>query len=328
MAPRLALCLLIAAALTAGCVGNTATTNDPLSAAPPEGAQAGSPSSHGGPDRDETGVTVQRQGSSWIARKTITLANDFGGASRSDIDLGTLNGAVKVSAGGDGGYKVVAALFGQGNTEAQARDALDRLRYSEDDSLDGSTLGLSVHVSSTGQQLPNGASHGASFTVTLPPQPSHAIDADSSNGAMTVSGLHGGMLSLGSSNGQISVEGTFAKLVADTSNGPISLSGTFNTVSADTSNGAITATVRAAASGTLAFETSNAAIRVTLAAGPDRGFDVSADTSNDEVTIDLGDEQASGDDDASARSDGYAGKPIQVKVVADTSNAGITVKAS
>ncbi|MEA3165889.1 MAG: hypothetical protein QOJ26_758 [Thermoplasmata archaeon] len=327
MAPRLVLAFLLVVALTAGCIGGTANPQDPSSAAAPQGAQAGSPSDHGSPERDETAVTATRQGSTWIVRQTITLSNDFGGASHSDITLDTLNGDVTMAAGGNGGYEVVANLFGQGNTEAQARDALDKLRYTDVDSLDGSTLTLTVQVKSTVQQLPQGESHGASFSAKLPPQPSHGLSADSSNGKLTVTGLHGGSVALDSSNGDLTVSGVFAKVVADTSNGAIGLSGTFNAITADTSNGAITATVRSTASGALRFSSSNADIRVTLEAGSDRGFDVSGDTSNGEVTIDLGDAQASDEDDASARSDGYAGKAIKLDVDADTSNADITITA-
>jgi hypothetical protein len=327
MAPRLALVLLLTAALTAGCVGNAALPDDPTGASAPDGPRAGSPSDHDGPDKEQSGITVSRQGTRWVARQTITLSNDFGGASRSDVELDTLNGDVRISPSGDGGYEVVAQLFGEGSTESQARDALQKLRYASSESLDGSTLSLSIHVTSTTQNLPVGESHGASLTAELPPEPSHALLADSSNGAITVTGLHGGIATLDSSNGEISVSGAFAKVVADTSNDAITLSGTFNSIVADTSNGAIVATVRATASGSLSFSSSNAAIRVTLEAGPDRGFDASGDTSNDEVTIDLGDDRDSGEDDASARSDGYEDKAIQVEVEADTSNAGIVILA-
>ncbi|MHB1261703.1 MAG: DUF4097 family beta strand repeat-containing protein [Thermoplasmatota archaeon] len=328
MALRPALVLVLSVALTAGCLDGGPIPSDPASAAVPDGERAGSPSTHGNAGPDESAVTVSREGSQWVARQTVTLANDFGGASHSKVSLDTLNGEVRVSTSGDGGYEVVASLHGAGATEAQARHALGELRYSSTDSLGGSTLTLAVRVARAGtQSLPLSESHGASFVAKLPPEPSHQLSADSSNGGITVTGLHGTNLVLDSSNGDLTVSGAFADVVADTSNGAIALSGTFNRIVADTSNGAIVATVRATESGDLSFSSSNAAIRVTLEAGADRGFDASGDTSNGRVTIDLGDAQDSGEDDASARSAGYVDKAIQVEVDADTSNAGITITA-
>lgn len=328
MAPRHTLALLLCAALTAGCLDGGPIPSDPAAAAVPDGKRAGSPSTHDDAGQEESGVTVSREGSRWVARQRITVANDFGGASHSRVTLDTLNGEVRVSPSGDGGYEVVADLHGSGDTEAQARHALADLRHSSTDSLTGSTLTVSIRVArSTSQPLPMSESSGASLTAKLPPEPSHQLTADSSNGGISVTGLHGTNLALDSSNGDLSVTGAFGGVAADTSNGAITLSGTFNSILADTSNGAIVATVRATASGDLSFSSSNAAIRVTLEAGGDRGFDASGDTSNARVTIDLGDAEDSGEDDASARSPGYADRAIQVEVDAETSNAAVTITA-
>lgn len=328
MARPVAFVLLLLVALTAGCLDPGPTPSDPLAASIPDGERAGSPSTHGGAEPDESAVSVSREGSRWVARQTITLSNDFGGASHSKFTLDTLNGDVRVGVASDGGYEVVANLHGAGDTEAQARHALDDLRYSSTDSLGGSTLTVSVRIArASSQPLPLTESNGASIAAKLPPEPGHAITADSSNGGITVTGLHGTNLVVDSSNGDLSVSGAFADVVADTSNGAIGLSGTFNTVVADTSNGAITATVRATRSGSLSFSSSNGAIRVTLEAGADRAFDAAGDTSNGQVTIDLGDAQASDEDEASARSPAYGDRPIQVEVDAETSNGGITITA-
>lgn len=333
MVVRPVLALLLVSALLSGCLADSsgAVSNDPGDASAPAGPDAGSPTSHGRARTEESGVDVDREGTTYVAEKTITVRNDFGGASRSTLDLDTLNGGIVVRAGGSGGYVLTATLQGRGSTEADARDALDLLRFTSADDLDGSTLELAFVVERIGQTpvsqlIGQQASHGASLILVVPAGPGHSIRGDTSNGGISVTGLHGPSVDLDTSNAAISVSGSFDVARLDTSNAAIELEGTFNDVVADTSNGSIHGDVEATRSGPLRLTTSNAAIRMDLVGGADTGFDVRASTSNADSSIQLDGDSDSGNDDASARSPDYAGKRIRVDVEAETSNARIDIE--
>lgn len=332
MVARPLLALGLVAALLSGCLADSdgAVAGDPGEASPPDGPDAGSASNHGAPQKEESAVDVDREGTQFVAEKTITVRNDFGGASHATIDLDTLNGGIVMRSGGSGGYVLTATLQGRGTTESDARDALDLLRFLNDDDLEGATLELSFLVERIGQTpvsqlIGQQASHGASFILVVPSEPGHRLLADTSNGAISVTGLHGPSLALDTSNGAISVAGSFDDAQLDSSNAAIELDGIFNEVVADTSNGPILGDIEATHSGRLLLTTSNAAIQVDLVGGSDTGFDVTADTSNADASIQLDGDSDSGDDDASARSPGYEGKRIRVAVTAETSNAPIAI---
>jgi hypothetical protein len=325
-------------ALLSGCLADSAGSvadADPTAAGAPKGAEAGSAATHGQAKRADGPISVEPEGSQFVAKRTVTVANDFGGAAASKVSLDSFNGAVSVQASRDGGYQFKADLYGRGATEDQARQALDRLTLDASDDLAAGILTLSFALKSaplaSGGPLPLpvtlGASsnNGGSFALVVPPQPSHDLTVDSSNGRLTVDGLHGPSLKASTSNGGVTVGGAFGTLDADTSNGGINLAGTFNDVQADSSNGGIDADLRFTRGGKVDLSTSNGGIDVRVPASG-AAYDVTGDTSNGDVEIRLGGSHIDSDDHATYRSPGWETASVQVTIGLSSSNAGITVE--
>jgi hypothetical protein len=326
--------LLVVAALAAGCLVDQPSTfsGDPAEPGVPEGSNAGTARAHSSPQRDDGAVEVKSEGGQTVARRTVTISNDFGGAARSHVVLGSFNGAIVVKTSPDGGYRFTAEMHGRGQSEQEARRALDLLRLQNTDDLRAGELELSFALTANTPAtlplpvvLPDGANNGASYTLWLPPQPAHDLEAGTSNGAIVSEGLHGPRLKAGTSNGAIASDGGFDQVEARTSNGAISLEGTFNDVDAQTSNGAIAVDLRPTRTSEVRLSTSNAAVVVDL---PRDGaaFDITADTSNGKVLLDVEDRDSVSDDHASYRSPGWSSAEVQLTLDLDTSNASIVVE--
>lgn len=337
VAQRLALVLVLITTLAApGCIDLGDGVGEPGSADPPTGPRAGSPATHGAAQRSETSVSVTREGDRYYARMNITIENDFGGASRSEVRLATMNGAAQFSEGGNGGYVMLAQLYGAGDTEQQARDALDALTLDSSDELAGGSLALAFTVREAavpGAPLPippitgsmQNFQNGGALRITLPGEPAHDLGAKTTNGAVRSSGLHGPAFSGDTTNGGVTVDGAFDSVTASTTNGGIEFDGTFNTIQATTSNGGIEGRLAWSRSGSANLKTSNGEIDIDLVSADDTGFDVSAQTTNGRITLDIDGDSASGSGPESAQSPGYATKAVQVQVEAETTNGRITI---
>jgi hypothetical protein len=335
-----ALAVTLATALLSGCVtdttGSVGAASDPSAAGAPQGSAAGSAATHGTPKRADGPVDVKPEGGQFVARRTVTVANDFGGAASSRLTLDSFNGGLSVQESSDGGYQFKAELYGRGPTQDQARQALDALTLDAQDDLAAGVLALSFVLASSPLQsagpLPippivgnGGSNNGGTFSLLVPPQPGHEMSLDSSNGGIAVDGLHGPSLGADTSNGGLSIHGAFGKAELGTSNGGIDLQGTFHDVTAGTSNAGVDADLRPSRSGKVAISTSNGGIDVRV---PDSGaaYDVTGDTSNADVEIRLGGSRIESDDHAAYRSPGFASAPVQVTLDLSSSNAGITVE--
>jgi hypothetical protein len=334
-----ALAVALAAAALSGCIADTSSSlgsvGDPSAAEAPQGHEAGSPASHGTPKRADGPVDVKPEGGQFVARRTVTVTNDFGGAASSKLTLDSFNGGIAVKASSDGGYQFKAELYGRGPTQDQARQALDALTLAAQDDLAAGTLTLSFVLSSaplsSAGPLPippivgSGSNNGGTFSLLVPPQPGHEMSLDSSNGGIAVDGLHGPSLKADSSNAGLSVHGAFGKAELDTSNGGIDLQGTFHDLAADTSNAGVDADLHPSRSGKVTLSTSNGGIDVRVPASG-AAYDVTGDTSNADVEIRLGGSHIESDDHATYRSPDFASAPVQVTLDLSSSNAGITVE--
>lgn len=255
---RSLLALLAVASLALSLAG--CTSSDPASSLPPEpaqeafqdalfagspdaGAPAGQASAHGEPQRDdgtvETGMTppLQLPGLFW-ARRTVTITNDFGGASLGHVFAGVDSGSIAVGTADGDGYSVEVILQAQGMTEQDARDALDRMEVTHTDSLEPDGLHLSTVVKQKGPSSPvpgpitfDLGDYGfAEMHVTLPAAPAYELSADTSYGEIDVSDLRGPAVQLTTSSGDASAERVHAgTLSIETSSGSVSL----DTVQAD-----------------------------------------------------------------------------------------------
>lgn len=328
------LSIAFATALLSGCISDTsgpaADADDPGTAGAPRGSEAGSPSSHGTPQRADGPVEVRSEGGQFVARRTVTVVNDFGGAAESALTLKAFNGGVAVQASDNGGYQFRAELYGRGATEDQAREALGALRLDATDSLSGGrlTLGFTLTSGDLPVALPlvsGNANNGGGFALFVPPQPGHEVTAESSNGGVSVEGLHGPSLTVDTSNAGVHVAGAFGAVDLDTSNGGIDLDGTFHDVKADTSNAAVHADLSPARSGRFEAKTTNGGIAVEVPASG-AAYDVTGDTSNANVVIRLDGSRIQSEEHATYRSPDFASAPVQVTIVLSSSNAGISVE--
>lgn len=247
MRPLLALCLAaLAAATLSGCASDdlpAATGSDvaPLEGeqfqgAPDQGVPAGvgTPQSHGQFQREdstvETGSEAGQIPGFW-ARKTVLLTNDFGGADRGVVFVGTDSGLVTVQPGDDDGYRVEAVLEGRGLTEQDARDQLARLDIVHTDEMkpDGLHLTTMTEREPQTQVIPgfsiNLASNAwADIVVYLPAGPAYELAADASSGDLTISGLRGPSFLADTSSGDVVLSGLNAgSLLASTSSGDLTL---------------------------------------------------------------------------------------------------------
>jgi hypothetical protein len=326
--------LLAVAVLASGCLVDQPATfsGDPAEPGVPEGDNAGTSSSHSSPQRDDGTVEVKSEGGQSVATRTVTIRNDFGGAVRSHVVLGSFNGAVVLKPSTDGGYHFTAQLYGRGQSEQEARQALDLLRLQNTDDLRSGELELSFALTASTPDvlpvpivLPRGANNGASYTLWLPPEPAHDIEAGTSNGAIATEGLHGPRFKAGTSNGAIAADGAFDQVEARSSNGAITLEGTLNDIDAQTSNAAIAVDLDPTRSSEVILATSNGAVAVEV---PRDGtaFDITADTMNGRVVIDVEDRDSVSDDHATYRSPRWSSADVQMTLDLDTTNGSIVVE--
>lgn len=202
---------------------------------PNQGVPAGDVGSHGSPQRDdgtvESGMQPPLQIPGAWARRTITITNDFGGASLGTVFAGTSAGSITVLPGEGDGYIVEATIEARGLTEQEARDALDRVELTHDDVMepDGLHLTTVVRERPAQQMLPLIAfSYGnwatVDLTITLPAGPAYDLTADTSSGEIDVSGLRGPSILLMASSGNIVAEElNVGVLTVETSSGDIDL---------------------------------------------------------------------------------------------------------
>lgn len=318
---------LLAATALSGCLSDGGDLGPIPSGAAAEGPNAGTASGHGDPARSEGGVTVQRQGSQHVARQTVTLANDFGGASAASVRLETGAGGVTSRAWTEGGYRTVVLLEARADSEAVAREWLGRLAVRHSDRLSGDTLALATEVDFPDDR-PDGVSLAGTITATLPEEPSYAITLLAGSGGAVSAGLDGSSIRADTGSGGVSIDGAFARIEADTGSGGIALDATANSVVATTGSGGVAGRLRAGGSGLWSFQAGSGGIAVDIERAAGDAFDVEADVGSGDLAVSLSDGEPVGQqtrDHAHLRSAGYASAAIQVRLQADTGSGGIAI---
>jgi hypothetical protein len=246
------LLLALLAASLSGCASNDPAAlpadepsegfqNDLFAGEADAGTPAGDAGSHGTPQREdgpvETGSEAPLQFPGSYARRTITISNDFGGASLGTLFAGVESGTITVVPGEGEDSTIVAVLEARGATEQEARDALDRVELTHDDLLEADGLHLTTLVRERPAQqvLPGvtinvGTWAQVDLTITLPAGPAYDLTADASSGDIDVSGLRGPMMQFTTSSGSLSARDlNVGMLTVETSSGDIDLA----TVQAD-----------------------------------------------------------------------------------------------
>jgi hypothetical protein len=334
--------LLVAALLSSGCISALAGDHplpDPAASGAPAGPNAGSPATHGLPQRTETPVKVELGAGGYVASKDVTVRNDFGGAANAKLRLATQNGAIAAAAWSQGGYQLAAHLEGRGKTEQEARAALDTLAVDNQDTLAGGLLGFGLQVKFNEPPAPlpvtppvglpqvNTLQRSASIVASLPAAPAEDLGVDTTNGHIRVEGLHGPRLDADTTNGALDVAGAWDAAKLDTTNGGIHLAGLVNDLHADTTNGGIDGTLESQRTCTQSLETTNGAIDVRVK-DDGHGYAIHGHTTNGRVTIDVAGAQASGKDSQHATTPGFDGEAVQVTLKASSTNGNVEVRSA
>lgn len=326
--------LLISSLLVSGCIGDG--TDVSLGGIPegkaPTGEDAGSPSDHGAPQRAETPVTVDRSDGKWIARQTVTLSNDFGGASSAEVKLSADAGGVAARGWSSGGYKTVVALQVRADSEQDARTWLDRITVTHTDRLSGGRLALVTDVDLPDGAKPDGLSMSGAIVANLPSQPSYTLELDTAAGGATSTALNGPSIDVDVAAGGASVDGAFGRMDVAAAAGGIELVGTANQVSARASAGGIVGHLRAGASGTWTFDVAAGGLDVDIERGAGDAFDVQASVTTGGVSVSLSDgetvSQSSGYVGGSrhVRSRGFDDAAIRVSIDASVTAGGLSIQ--
>lgn len=315
----LALPLLLLVTAFAGCLtgGDDATldeTSGPTSADAVDPG-AGTAADHGAPKREVSAVTTELgQDGRWHARKTVTLTNDFGGATDARVHIGFAAGELRVAPDSNGGYTYLIELDVAAASEAAAKEGLREVELKHADRLQGGTLALSTHVELPQADSPApGVNLGGrldrhlsvSFAAHLAPQAGYDMEADTASADIQVADLRGDRVDLSTASGDIRVSGTRTERVeAESASGDITLedvtaeattlsgassditaSGAFGEVDVGTASGEIDVTGKVTA-----FEAGSASGDITARLTPTRSgaFDIASTSGSVALTLATG----------------------------------------
>ncbi|TWT82635.1 hypothetical protein CA13_40980 [Planctomycetes bacterium CA13] len=186
-----------------------------------------------------------------------------------ECSIRTQNGNISCVTGNVDKIQVEADYIARGYSVEEAQEDVKEISLEHND-RDG--------IAEITVIIPKGISGGASLTVTLPR--SSALNLATSNGAIDVDGVSGGVQAK-SNNGSVRVVNATGEINIQTSNGKLTIEGNALTnVRAKTSNGSVTMTGQLSA-GDHEIRTSNGSIEVELRGGV---AEVTASTSNGKVT--------------------------------------------
>lgn len=264
---------LVLALALAGCID---TSNDSANPAADGTRTATEGGSMTGAESEETtsglcteDFSIGDKSQTFCAKRVITLSGSISGIPKMDVDLATFNGDVKVAAGTEGAWRVVATLQAQGETEAAAVANLDRIAFEWAHEEGGRHF---IEAEARHEDRDSGQyGLGADLHATLPPSLVAVLVAATSNGDITLDDLK--------------TDG----LAATTSNGRVRASGEVTHVSLTTSNGDVDASLAPTASGRVSLVTSNGEVTLKLTEGPSVGYELTGTTSNGDVDIRLQD---------------------------------------
>lgn len=331
----LALCL---AMLTAGCIGMTdgQTGDQPLDAQTQDRGDSDDQMSADEETQEDEGLEPTKV-PPFYSRKTITVSGDLTLEALPAI-LSTVNGEVTVQPGPSDSWELVATLTGRGDSPEEAREQRERMTFlwsigpAGDHALAAQVL-LEEDDNDQGPITLSGSSATGDLDLTVPEDLLLDLRAQTTNGAIDVSGLDTPELSIDTTNGQVRVSDVRASILrVDTTNGAIDVDarGTED-VTLDTTNADVSAALIPAEDGTIEIDTTNGAIDLRVPEDADHGYDAEAETTNGQVTIELQDGRASYDEDreeATFVTAGYDDRLIQTRITLDSTNGGIQLGPS
>lgn len=230
-------------------------------------------------------------GCGFIATETATRHESLKVAipEANEIHVQTQNGKIRCVAGEVDEIEVEVDYKARGYTKEEAETAVERITI-EQSNADG-IAELTVNV-------PSDVSGGASVLLTMPK--TSVLQLQSSNGAIEVNGITGGVNAT-TTNGSIQVVDGSGVIQLQSSNGSLTIRGSgLETISATTSNGSVDLKGNLA-TGSHEIRTSNGAINVELQG---TSADIRARMSNGKITVNgkkvEGDSFSVGDDNDSS----------------------------
>ncbi|UCH37808.1 MAG: DUF4097 family beta strand repeat protein [Candidatus Bathyarchaeota archaeon] len=233
-----------------------------------------------------------------------------------DVNISTLNQAI---------YNVTLVVQARGPTHQIAKnhlnDFLINLHHRSVD--DQQRLHLNYTVPSASHSL-----YAITVNVTLPQSTFINLNATSSNGDINLVDVTGEHLNIATTNGALTFLNVSAQsLTATTSNGDVEGSLEAYTTQLITTNGNVALTLPSTINANYTIQTRNGAIDLTLHSSSQVGYDLDLTTTNAPVTVNLPlmDYRRSEISSKAAKTLWFERKPIQITVLAITSNDSIDV---
>jgi len=281
-------------------VGSIQTGDATLAFLPPAGAGGATGAQVPSNVLERGPVTVRREGDRWIAERVDAM--EVGVLEEgADVALSTVNGGVDASPAATR-PRLQAFLQGRGDTEQAARQRLDTLLVVYE--LDAGRLVAQARTTSASQDAWRDVV--ARLDLESPAIGFGDVSAETTNGALEMKSLRAQRLTAATTNGEVTIDGTYSEVVAKTT------------------NGGIAATI-AVASGSVQLTTTNGQVGLALERG-DAAIDARGSTTNGEVTLSFAGTEPVGEQDREqkhVRSPGYATAGRRVAVELQTTNGPV-----
>jgi hypothetical protein len=214
--------------------------------------------------REEKSESAGSCSKGYCIEQTVKVTGALQDLALLEVDLSTLNGGVKVTAGAEGQWSMVAKLTSKASSREAAEAAMRDLRFVWSHEDGGSHL---LDAKATFEGRHNGVDRGADISVVMPRSLVLRLVAETTNGGVDVKGVRTDGLSAGTTNGGVDVDADVTQ------------------VDLGTTNGGIDARLRPTASGRIRLGTTNGGIQVAFPEDAQHGYDLDAGTTNGDVSI-------------------------------------------
>lgn len=319
--------LTLIAAAFAGCLGDEAGDED-LEVAGDGTTNAEDPGDSNGEQRDsdtQEKMTAEEQVDDdegfdaevppFYSRTTYTVTGQVH-LDRLPVVLSTTSGDINVSTQSGEEWELVATLEGRGETPQEAQQAREGMSFAWTIGEPGDRVlvGQVEHEEQDQDDDPitvASSSAEATLELVIPEDLAAGLQAASTSGDVTVDDVNAHRLDLGSTSGDIDA----------------SASG-FDDASLDTTSGDVDATLHPSETGEVDLDSTSGDVQLEVPEDEDHGYDLDADTTSGEITIQLSDGTTSTDDDgdeATFRTTDYRDRAIRTEVTLDTTSGDVTV---
>jgi len=284
------------------------------------------------PATQKTGKAKKRdpKGDKQISAKEV-LTKSFKMGKRPRLIVALQNGAVEIAADADGSIDARVTKEAKADTQEAAQDALKSLEVNMEQ--EGDTVKITSRMPAKEKR---GTHASASAVLRVPP--GTTLDAQTANGAVSLTGSTGearietsngairvrdctSALDLKTANGAISVTGGAGQVKATTANGSVEIQGARAVVTAHSTNGALHFKGMLG-KGQQSFHTNNGSIVLELPA--DARFRVEAETVHGRVTSEFSIASSAGK--TKNRLSGTTGEDASTTLKLHTQNGSITLK--